>query len=118
MDVLMDDIAFVRGLVFFRDTLGEQTSVQMVILFLTVAQNEGITSFDLSVATRVPPGSVSRFVKVLSHYADKDGRIYGMGLVDTQTDRYNRRRLAVTLTAKGREVYQRYRTVLGLNGVL
>jgi len=108
------------ALEFLRRRLNKGMPSQHVALLLAVAENPGITMPELCRLLDMPQGTVSRNVKVLSHYVERgeDGvaRPKGHGLLRTQPDRENALALAVHLTGKGEAMVNEIRRILDSGG--
>lgn len=82
-------------------TKDELVGTQLMI-FLAVAQKEGMEMQELSAYVEKPQGSLSRNIKKLSIYKDNNGNKAGHDLLDVRPSYNNRRALAVHLSQKGR----------------
>lgn len=86
--------------------------IQQIILFLTVAEGEGVTMTELHKLTRMNQSSLSKNIKALGTYLmpRKDNpekkELAGLGLVKTEIDIANPRTRMVKLTPKGEELIQ------------
>lgn len=101
---------------FLRRRLSKGMPSQHVTLLLAVAENPGITMPELCRLLDMPQGTVSRNVKVLSHYVEREGDSVlssrGHGLLRTQPDRLNSQALAVYLTGRGEALVQELGQIL------
>lgn len=88
---------------FLRQEIDGEMQLQQLELLLTVALQEGITSPELIESLHVSNAAVSRNLKIYSRYSDK-GEEKGHGLFELKPDMFERRRLAVFLTTRGKEV--------------
>lgn len=101
---------------FLRKRLSKGMPSQHVTLLLAVSENPGITMPELCQLLDMPQGTVSRNVKVLSHYVERlEGNVLksrGYGLLRTQPDSHSSHSLAVYLTGKGQALVQELEQVL------
>ena len=100
-------VAMIREAVrFVRNTLDPHLPIQQLAILINVYESEGrgLTMPELAETTEISQGSISKNVKALSKYSDKDGNILGKGLLRVEPDIYERRRYNVKLTDKGQEV--------------
>lgn len=83
----------------------KELPVQILMTFLTVAKNNGLTMREAATEMSVEQSTVSRNVKELDVYLEKDedgnNVQKGCGLVCRAPNEYNRREYSVFLTAKG-----------------
>jgi len=87
-----------------RKRISKSMPSQHIALFLAVAENPGITMPELMEFLDMPQGTVSRNVKLLSNYVEREAgvtRRKGYNLLRTQPDPENRQILAVHMTGKG-----------------
>jgi DNA-binding MarR family transcriptional regulator len=87
-----------------RRRVHKEMPSQHIVLFLTVADNPGVTMPELSRLLDMPQGTVSRNVKILSQYVDHDNNSFmqkGRNLLRTQPDNSDGYCLAVHLTGRG-----------------
>lgn len=88
--------------------LNPDFAISQLSLFLYVVQHEGITLHEVAEALRIPQGTVSRNTKQLGRYivTREDGtkEVRGYGLLRTEPDMEERRRLAVYLTKDGKQL--------------
>ena len=98
-----------RVIELLRKQLNKDLPSQHIALLLAVAQEPGITMPELCKRLDMPQGTVSRNVKLMSHYADKNGDAAkkGYGLLETEPATSNRYQLAVSLTAEGERLIQK-----------
>lgn len=83
------------------------------MIFLHICIHERKTIHELHQELGMPQGSVSRNVKKLSVYKDREtGEKGGYGLLHTERDLDYPNRVAVTLTPLGREVKEHLLKVL------
>lgn len=98
---LFDVIQRIRG------RINPDFAIAQLALFLYVAQREGLTMPELSEHLDMPQGTLSRNIKQLSRYSVRleggDKEVRGYGLLRTEPDLEERRRLAVYLTKDGRK---------------
>ena len=94
-----------------RKQLNKDLPSQHIALLLAVAQQPGITMPELCKQLDMPQGTVSRNVKLMSHFCDKKGNDgvtkRGYGLLETDQAPSNRYQLAVFLTAEGERLVQK-----------
>jgi DNA-binding MarR family transcriptional regulator len=93
----------------FRKRVNKDMPIQHVTLLLAVARNPGITMPELISLLKMPQGSVSRNIKVLSDYVERENGVSvmkGYCLLRTRPVPYNRRVLAVYLTLRGEALIQ------------
>ncbi len=104
---------------FVRDEIANDFPSQHLLLFLTVANNEGITMPQLEEELGIQQGVVSRSVKKLSLYMREptaqelnDGLVEkkkaGHDLLRVEPDLYNRKVHAVYLTKRGKDILNRF----------
>jgi len=87
-----------------RKRISKSMPSQHIALFLAVAENPGITMPELMDFLDMPQGTVSRNVKLLSNYVEREAGVVrrkGHNLLRTQPDPENRQILAVHLTGRG-----------------
>ncbi|ORJ53222.1 MarR family winged helix-turn-helix transcriptional regulator [Geothermobacter hydrogeniphilus] len=113
----MSDISrMFAAIEFLRRRLSKAMPSQHFSLLLAVAENPGITMPELCRLLDMPQGTVSRNVKVLSHYVERGDdavlRPRGHGLLRTQPDRENPLALAVFLTGKGEALVEEVNRIL------
>jgi len=109
---MMDEIAKLsRVIELLRKQLNKDLPSQHIALLLAVARQPGITMPELCEKLDMPQGTVSRNVKLLSHFCDKTGRDNvkkkGYGLLQTDQASTNRYQLAVFLTVEGDRLVQK-----------
>lgn len=97
------DVLF-RSVEYIRREIHPDMAMNQLRIFLYVADNEGITMPDLSERLGMPQGSLSRNIKKLSRFNEK-GKMQGYDLVYREPDLDERRRFAVYLTKRGKEVW-------------
>ncbi len=95
-----------------RDLIDPELPIQQLALLLLVAEagDEGITMPEACEKLGMGQTSVSKNAKILSRYADKRGRqmeIKGYALIESRPDLWERRRLRMTITPKGRDVLEK-----------
>lgn len=97
-----------RVLEKIRHSIAHDIAITQLAIFLTVCHREGITMTQLGNVLSMPPGSVSRNVKILSRYLieneDETREVRGYDLVRTEPALDDRRKMAVYLTGKGRRL--------------
>lgn len=77
-------------------------SIQAVICFLEIAQNEGINGKDLTLRTGISFSNVSRYLARLSDKPRYKKESYG--LIELKIDPYDRRMKTAWLTPKGKKL--------------
>ena len=85
-------------------TLGE------ILTLLYVLENESVPMPELVEKLQTPQGSMSRYVKRLGVYLEKEKGVSvkkGVNLLTTRPDIYERRRFVVELTPKGKTLRQK-----------
>lgn len=100
----------------FRKQLNKDLPSQHIALLLAVARQPGITMPELCKELDMPQGTVSRNVKLMSHYCDKNEistTKKGYGLLETDQASDNRYQLAVFLTAAGQELIEELTRIIG-----
>lgn len=99
-----------------RKQLNKDLPSQHIALLLAVAQQPGITMPELCEQLDMPQGTVSRNVKLMTHFCDKKGNCgvtkKGYGLLETDQAPSNRYQLAVFLTAEGERLVQKMARVM------
>lgn len=102
---------------FIRETVCRELPIQQLHILLVVANQEGITSTELCKELDMQSGSLSRNMKMLSRFSERnaDGGmvVSGHDLIDPRVDLYNRKMLAYYLTSKGRQFVNNISTLLG-----
>lgn len=107
----------VKAMELLRQKISKELPIQHIVLLLKVAEKPGITMPELSDVLDMPQGTVSRNVKVLSHYGERtegqEGKpskfeVKGYDLLRVEPDMYNRKSLAVYLTKKGEEIVEKF----------
>jgi DNA-binding MarR family transcriptional regulator len=108
--------AFQAGINYLRKEVFTELPAQHITIFLAVVEADGITQFDLSQNLKMPQGSLSRNLKRLSSYYEMDSTgknvLQGLGLLENRSDLYDRKRLAIWLTPKGRKVMEGLASVM------
>jgi len=101
---------------YLRTEVYEEIPSQQIVLLLAVAMEEGITQYQLGINLGMPPGTVSRNVKMLGQWGARDAKgslsMKGFNLLDTRPDVEERRRMAVFLTPKGRALIMKLTEIL------
>ncbi|PLY00107.1 MAG: hypothetical protein C0623_07950 [Desulfuromonas sp.] len=99
-----------------RRQVNKDLPSQHIALLLAVAQKPGITMPELCKQLEMPQGTVSRNVKLLTHFCAKNGggsvTRKGYGLLETEKSSANRYQLAVFLTNKGKELVEELARVM------
>ena len=99
---------FAKVVRFLRNELSKELPTQQLDLFLTIAEQEGVTTNELMAQLDMPQGTVSRNIKALGRYVvDGDGGdkvVAGYDLIRIEPDIYNRKTNAYYLTKKGQEL--------------
>lgn len=94
---------------FLRNRINKSMPIQHVALFLLVAQKQGITMPELCEQLSMPQGSLSRNVKLLARYLEKEnGRMVARGydLLRTEPSVSNPHALSVFLAPRGLELIE------------
>lgn len=111
MDNLFESLEYLKTL------FGGEITLNQLLLFIKVCTAEGISMPDLGDSLSIAQNTVSRNVKSLGRYRDRNtGRIEGYDLVFTTQDLEERRRFVLFLTEKGRRVRQELDTILAGEG--
>ena len=112
----MSDLAkMLRAVEMLRRRVHKAMPSQHLSLLLAVADCPGITMPELGRVLNMPQGTVSRNVKVLSHYVEREAggvQPKGRNLLRTQPDPGNPHCLAVFLTGRGEAVVEELRAIL------
>ncbi|MCF6180010.1 MAG: MarR family winged helix-turn-helix transcriptional regulator [Geopsychrobacter sp.] len=90
-----------------RKSVKKDMPSQHISILLTVSQRPGITMLELCQILEMPQGTLSRNIKILSHFLVRENGVAkggGLGLLYTEQDLDNPHTLAVFLTDKGRTV--------------
>ncbi len=90
----------------FRNRLSRQLPTQHISLLLLVAERPGITQAELSNLLDMPQGTVSRNLKLLNYYLERDqcgSSAKGYGLLITRPLEEGAYPLGVFLTPKGED---------------
>jgi len=104
-----------KAVEMLRKRVHKEMPSQHLSLLLTVADHPGITMPELGRLLDMPQGTVSRNVKVLSHYVEREAgslQPKGRNLLRTQPDHGNPHCLAVYLTGRGEAVVEELRAIL------
>jgi len=104
-----------KAVEMLRKRVHKAMPTQHLSLLLTVADNPGVTMPELGQLLDMPQGTVSRNVKVLSHYVEREAgslQPKGRNLLRTQPDLHNPHCLAVYLTGRGEAVVEELRAIL------
>lgn len=114
----MDSIARLhRAIELLESNIEEGNSVRQIRIFLAVAEHEGISMPDLAALLDLPQPTLSRNIKLLSRYTEVgpngERQVKGVDLLTTGPDIDYRRRFAVYLTQKGRELTQKLQEIIG-----
>ena len=111
MVATMDGVSSVkRAMEVFSKKVYAELPIQQILLFLEVAEHEGITMKELTNLTKMPQSCVSKNVRQLSQWLrpKKDNptvkEIAGHDLVNLERDLENPRTFALKLTKKGKEI--------------
>ena len=105
-----------RVIEILRKQLNKDLPSQHIAMLLAVAQQPGITMPELCRQLDMPQGTVSRNVKLMSHYFDKagDGQTKkGYGLLETDQAETNRYQLSVFLTPEGERLVKKLVMTMG-----
>lgn len=95
--------SFFKSLATVRQNVNADIAVSHLHVFLYVALNEGCASPDIMKALQMSQSAVARASKQLSKYS-YSGKINGYDLIYQTPDAYERRRLAIYLTPKGKKL--------------
>jgi len=90
-----------------RKSVKKDMPSQHISILLTVSQRPGVTMPELCQVLEMPQGTLSRNIKILSHFLERENGIAtvkGLGLLYTEQDLANPHALAVYLTEEGRAV--------------
>lgn len=114
----MDSIARLhRAIELLESNIEEGNSVRQIRIFLAAAEHEGISMPDLAALLDLPQPTLSRNIKLLSRYTEVgpngERQVKGVDLLTTGPDIDYRRRFAVYLTQKGRELTQKLQEIIG-----
>lgn len=97
-----------RALTYIRREVHPDIAMSHLHVYLKVCQRDGITMPEVMESLGMTTGVISRSVKKLSRYIETDRLgnrvICGYDLVRTEPDLIERRRMAIYLTDKGKEV--------------
>ncbi len=99
-----------RVISYIRERVNPDMALSQIDLFLQVAlrNDEGVTMRDMENILNVSQGAVSRNVKMLSKFFETDEKgnkvLAGYDLVTVTPDLEDRRRMALYLTDRGKEV--------------
>jgi DNA-binding MarR family transcriptional regulator len=111
-----------RVIDFSRKQLNKDLPSQHIALLLAVAEQPGITMPELCERLDMPQGTVSRNVKLMSHYCDKNNGASvpkkGYGLLETEPAPTNRYQRAVFLTDAGERLVEKLARVMGHEQVI
>lgn len=89
---------------YVRLQVNRDFAMSQFAMFLLVAVREGITMAEVAEFLQLSQGAVSRNLRQLSKYKDERGNIQGYNLIYSQSDLTDRRRFALYLTPKGRQL--------------
>jgi DNA-binding MarR family transcriptional regulator len=91
-----------------REKVNEEFPLQHLAILIKVAQQEGITQHQMVTELNSYSGSMSRNIKLLSQWADRDDKgtlhIKGYNLLECRPDLEERKRMAVYLSPKGKQL--------------
>jgi hypothetical protein len=111
---------FSNAIELLRRRVNKDLPSQHIALLLAVAMQPGITMTELCTQLDMPQGSVSRNVKLMSHFCANSGTKVtknGYGLLKTDQAEVSRYRLSVFLTAEGERLVQKLAQVVGHENV-
>lgn len=113
---MLDEITKLSNVIeLLRQQINKDLPSQHIALLLAVAKKPGITMSELCTQLDMPQGTVSRNVKLMSHYCDNSGPEVtnkGYGLLETAQDSTNRYQLAVYLTDEGERLVEKLAWVM------
>lgn len=89
---------------YLKDNVHEDIRMLQVLTFLEVTLEEGVTMTDISKRLGTTQASTSRNVAVMSRKITPEGKIVGYNIIVAHQDIYERRRLALYLTDKGKHI--------------
>lgn len=99
-----------------RVDVNTDVALPQLHLFLEICLQEGITQHELIDKTGVQAGTISRHLKMLSTYMEEDRKgtrvLKGYKLIEQRPDLYERRRMACSLTPKGKALRDKIAIVL------
>lgn len=108
----MDNLrTLLRVTTFVQEELKQDLVLSYLAIFLLVCVNEPVTMPEIGERLSLTQTTVSRGVKTLSRYKEK-GEIQGFDLVFSMPDIEERRRFAVHLTPKGKELRDRLASLI------
>jgi DNA-binding MarR family transcriptional regulator len=98
-----------EGLKDLRRAISVDIPLQQVIILLEVAAQPGITQGELSERVQMSPSSISRSMRMLSKFCERDAdKEKGYGLVETRPDLRDRHRQACFLSEKGKALIHEF----------
>jgi len=110
-------IRFGRAVSYLRDKVNPDMVLGQVAVFLFVAEHEGATMSDAANLMGMLSGTLSRNVKMLSQFRRKGasgnyGEVEGDDLLDVRPDLSERKRNALYLSKRGKEVLRQLEIIL------
>lgn len=96
-------VSLVKSIATIRQNVNADIAISHLHVFLYVALNEGCSSPDIIKSLQMSQSAVARACRQLSKYSET-GKINGYDLVYQTPDAYERRRLAIYLTPKGKKL--------------
>lgn len=106
---------FLEAVNFLRKEVDKELVANQMGTLLAVMDREGITIPEVAEYLDIPPSTVARSVKILSRYQVKS-HVEGFDLIFAEPALENRRRYALSLTIKGRELKSKLEKVLEEGG--
>jgi DNA-binding MarR family transcriptional regulator len=104
----------------FQREVASDVALSQLKLFVTIAQEEGVTQHELTERLQLNPGTISRNLRMLSKFAEPGAGgtkvLKGYDLVDQHPDIYERRRLACHLTIKGHQLKEKILSAMACDG--
>jgi DNA-binding MarR family transcriptional regulator len=94
-----------RQLEHIANQIGEHVAFEQVRVFIAIALHQGITLPDLEKIVDMGQTATARNVKRLSRYMSR-GEILGYDVVRTERDLRYPKRLACSLTARGKAIIE------------
>lgn len=102
---------------YLRNQINNDIPIQQILILLTVAEKPGISQSELATIVGMSPSSISRSVRMLARYLERDNDIEkGYGLIETRPDLRIRSRQACFLTTLGRKVIAGVVAILNRSG--
>lgn len=102
--------SFQKALALFKKETSSRTALPLLAVFLEVCANNGVTQVQLQKSLQMPQGTISRVVKELGQYYERENgknSLKGFDLVIIRPDLSERRKMACFLSEKGRRLQRR-----------